>query len=93
MEATEVRQVKSKVNLLPDSGNFYQSQGICIFLYLISSDIFYFYLISSDKKIAETLVSLECVNLLLNTVNPLLSPPGGLFNLAKRITCSKNTVV
>ena len=37
------------------------------------------------------------------TVNPLLSPPGGLFfqvllrgglfNLAKRITCSKNTVV
>ena len=34
------------------------------------------------------------------TVNPLLSPPGGLierggglFYLAKRITCSKNTVV
>ena len=38
------------------------------------------------------------------TLNPLLSPPeglffpstfeeGGLFNLARRITCSKNTVV
>ena len=56
------------------------------------------------------------LQLLYNTVNPLLSPPGGLFfsstfeaglnregglkreggglfNLAKRITCSKNTVV
>ena len=45
--------------------------------------------------------------ILLSTVNPLLSPPGeliflstlegvgggGLFNLAKRITCSKNAVV
>ena len=45
-------------------------------------------------------------NIIILTVNPLLGPPGGggvfffqellrggLFDLAKRITCSKNTVV
>ena len=55
-------------------------------------------LTGSPLQLTMTTV-LNVITSLIVTINPLLSPRGGLkergglFNLAKRITCSKNTVV
>ena len=61
---------------------------------------------TTSSGVTSFLNTLVCHSKSLYTVNPLLSPTGGLFfqallrggggglfNLAKRITCSKNTVV